>query len=75
MCLLSHVWCFATPWTVVCQAPLSMRFSRQGHWSGLPCPPPGDLPDPGIKPASLKSPALTGRFFTTSASWEAPKTL
>ena len=40
---------FLTPWTVACQAPLSMRFSRQEYWSGLPCPPPGDLPDPGIK--------------------------
>ncbi|ELR61723.1 hypothetical protein M91_07896, partial [Bos mutus] len=47
---------------------LSMGFSRQGYWSGLPCPSPGDLPDPEIKPASLKSPALTGGFFTTSAS-------
>ena len=42
----------ATPWTVACQAPLSMRFSRQDYWSGLPCPSPGDLPDPGIKPGS-----------------------
>ena len=50
---------------------LSVRFSRQEYWSGLPCPPPGDLPDPGIKPASLKSPALAGGFFTTSATWEA----
>ena len=46
---------FATPWTVARQAPLSMRFSRQEYWRGLPCPPPGDLPDPGIKP---RSPAL-----------------
>ena len=46
-------------------------FSRQEHWSGLPCPPLGDLPDPGIEPASLMSPALAGRFFTTSAPWEA----
>ena len=44
-------------------------FSRQEYWSGLPCPPPGDLPDPGIKPAFLLSPALAGRFFTTSASF------
>ena len=50
---------------------LSMRFSRQEYWSGLPCPPPGDLPDPGIKPTSLKSPALADGFFTTSATWEA----
>ena len=47
-------------------------FSRQEYWSGLPCLPPGDLPNPGVKPASLLSPALAGRFFTTSATWEAP---
>ena len=47
------------------QAPLSMGFSRQEYWSGLPHPPPGDLPHPGIKPVSLMSPALVGRFFTT----------
>ena len=58
-----------TPWTVACQAPLSMGFSRQEYWSGLP--PPGDLPDPGIQPNSLRSPALVGRFFTSSATWEA----
>ena len=46
-------------------------FSTQEHWSGLPCPPPGDLPDSGIEPESLRSPALTGRFFTTSTTWEA----
>ena len=46
-----------------------MGFSRQEYWNGLPCPPPGDLPDPGVKPASLK----TVSFFTTSATWEAPK--
>ena len=49
-----------------------MGFSRQEYWSGLPCPPPGDLPDPGIEPASLTSPALAGGFFTTSATWAAP---
>ena len=48
-----------------------MGFSRQEYWSGLPSFPPGDLPDPGLKPASLMSPALPGRFFTTSATWEA----
>ena len=48
-----------------------MGFSRQEYWSGLPCPPPGDLPDPGIEFASLISPALAGGFFTTSATWEA----
>ena len=52
---LSHILLFATPWTVAHQAPLSMGFSRQESWSGLPCPPPGDLPDPGIEP---ESPAL-----------------
>ena len=60
-----------TPWTVAHQAPLSMGFSRQEYWSGLPCLPLGDLPDPGIKPASLSSPALAGRFFTISATYEA----
>ena len=58
---------FATPWTVARQAPLSMGFSRQDYWSGLPCPPPGDLPNPGMEPTSLLSPALAGGFFTTSA--------
>ena len=53
------------------QAPLSMGFSRQEYWSGLPWPSPGDLPDPGIKPKSLTSLALAGMFFTTSATWEA----
>ena len=53
------------------QAPLSMGFSRQECWSGLPCPPLADLPDSGIKLMSLMSPAFTGRFFTTSTSWEA----
>ena len=58
--------------TVVLQAPLSMEFCRQEYWSGLPFPPPGDLPDAGNEPASLISPALAGRFFTTSIIWEAP---
>ena len=48
-----------------------MEFSRQEYWSGLPRPPPGDLPDPGIEPASLMSPALAGGFFTAGATWEA----
>ena len=59
----SHVLLIAIPWTVACQAPLSMEFSRQEHWSGLPFPPPGDLPNPGIEPMSHVSPALTCRFF------------
>ena len=67
----SYVWLFATPWTIAHQAPLSMGFSRQEYWSGLACPPPGDLPDPGIKPTSLPSPALAGSFFTTNTTWEA----
>ena len=50
--VLNRVQLFATPWTVACQAPLSMGFSRQEHWSGLPFPSPGDLPDPGIIPGS-----------------------
>ena len=71
----SHFSCvqhFATPWTRALQAPLSMGFSRQEYWSGLPCLPPEDLPDPGIEPTSLMSPALANRFFTTSTAWEAP---
>ena len=67
----SHVWLFATTWTVARQAPLSTGFTRQEHWSGWPCPPPGDLPGPGIEPASLVSPALAGELFTASATWEA----
>ena len=55
---------FAIPWTVACQAPLSMGFSRQEYWSGMPCPTPGHLPNPGIEPASLMSPELSDRFFT-----------
>ena len=73
-CVLSHfsrVPLFVTLWTVAHLAPLSMGFSRQKYWSGLPCPPPGDLPNPGIKPTSLVSPASAGGFFTTSATWEA----
>ena len=67
----SRVWLLATLWTVAHQAPLSMGFSRLGYWSGLLCPPPGDLPDPEIKPISLMSPALAGGFFTTSPIREA----
>ena len=65
----SHVQLFVIPWAVARWAPLSMGFSRQKYWSGLPWPSSGDLPDLGIKPASLMSPALAGKFFTT---WEAP---
>ena len=55
----------ATPWTVAHQAPLSMGFSRQKHWNGLPFSPIGNLPDLGIEPTSFMSPALAGGFFTT----------
>ena len=74
MCMLScfsHIQIFVTPWTVAYQAPLSIEFSRHKYWSGFPCPPPGHLPNPGIKPMSLMSPTLEGRFFTTSTVWEA----
>ena len=73
VCVLSrfsHVWLFGTPWTVACQALLSVGFSRQEYWSGLPFPSPGGLPNPGIESRSLTSPALADRFFTTSATWE-----
>ena len=60
----SRVQLFATLWTVALQAPLSVGLSRQKYWSGLPFPPPGDLPDPGIEPTSLIFPALAGRFST-----------
>ena len=67
MLVLSHfsrVRLFATLRTVAHQVLLAMGFSRQEYWSGLPCPPPGDLPDPGIEPISTISPALADRFFT-----------
>ena len=67
----SHVRLFVTAWTIVHQAPLSLGFSRQEYRSGLLYPPPGDLSDPEIELASLMSPALAGKFFTTSTTWEA----
>ena len=67
MCVLSYVQLLVTPRTVAHQAPLSIGFSRQEYWSGLPFPSPGDLPDPGIEPAS---PALAGGFFTTEPPWK-----
>ena len=73
-CLLSHfshIQLFTTAWTIARQAPLSMGFSRQEYGSGLPRPPPGDPPDPGMEPASLMSPASAGRFFTIRTAWEA----
>ena len=70
VCVLSRfsVWLLVTLWTVHRQAPLSMGFSRQEHWSGSLCPSPGDLPNPGMKPVS---PALAGRLFTASVTWYA----
>ena len=68
----SCVWLFAILQTVAHQAPLSIGFSSQEFWNGLPCPPPGDLPNPGPEPTSLMSSILAGRFFTTSTNWEAP---
>ena len=74
-CMLSHfshVWLFVTPWTVACQALLSMGFSRQEYWNGLLIPSPGDLPDPGIKSTFFMSAYIGGGFFTARATWEAP---
>ena len=68
VCVCTHsrmVWLFVTPWTAAHQAPLSMEFSRQEYWSGLPFPIPRDVPNPGIEPVSPVSPALEGRFSTT----------
>ena len=78
LCVLScfsRVWLYVTLWTVAHQAPLSIGFSRQEYWSGLPFPPPGNLPNPGIEPTSLASLALTGRFFTTNVTWKASSPL
>ena len=69
--VLSYVRLFETPWTAAHQAPLSVEFSRQEYWSGLPFPTPGDLPDPENEPKSVVSPALAGRLFATTATWEA----
>ena len=66
-CHFSHVQLFATLWTVAHQAPVH-GFLQAEFCSGLPCPPPGDLPQPGIKPASLESPALAGGFFAISSA-------
>ena len=68
----SHVQLFLTLWPVAHQAPVSMGFSRQDYWCGFPCSPPGDLPYPEVKLESLMSPALEGRFSTTSTTWETP---
>ena len=66
VCVLSRVWLFVISWTAGCLASLSTEFSRQEYWSGLPLLSPGDLPNPGIEPASLAPPALAGGFFTTA---------
>ena len=71
--LLSRIWLFGAPWSLVHQAPVSMGFSRQKFWSGSPSPPQGDLPQPGIEPSSPASPALAGRFFTTEPSGKLPQ--
>ena len=71
--MLSHFSCVqlsVTLWTIACKTPLFMGFSRQKCWSGLSCPPPGDLPNPGIEPESLMSPTLAGGFFTTNSTWD-----
>ena len=73
--VFSHVQLFATPWTVVHQALLSMGLSQQEYWNGLPFPPPRDLPDPRIKPESHESPALAGGFFTTEPPEKPPSKL
>ena len=68
---LSHIWLFVTPWTVTHQAPLSMGFSRQEYWSGLPFPTPGDLPKPGIESGSLSllfDPCRLNRLFRSQQS-------
>ena len=66
--LFSHVQLSATIWILTHRAPLSMGFSMQENWNGFPCPPPGDLPNPGIEPMSLMSPALADMSFTTSTT-------
>ena len=73
-CMLSCLSCVLLFVTLGTLGPPVHGFSRQEYWSGLPCPPPRDLPHPGIEPVSLTSPALAGGFFTTSATWKAPWT-
>ena len=74
MCIFSHVWLLVTPWTVACQAPLFLGFSKEEYWSGLPFPSPVDLPDPGIEPVSFVSPTLEkqilGRTPGRTAKWD-----
>ena len=66
LCVLSHFRLLTTPWTIACQVLLSVEFAWQEYWSGLPFPPPGHFPDPGIEPVSLVPPALAGGLFTTA---------
>ena len=68
---LQSVQFFVTLWSVAHRAPLSVGFSRAEYWNGLLCLSPGNLPDPGVEPASLMPPALIGGFFITTAIWEA----
>ena len=81
VCVLSRVWLFVTPWSLASQVPVSMEVSRQEYWSRLPSPSPGDLPNPGIEPPSLASPALAGGFFTTMSGtmteslWSSPEAI
>ena len=74
VCAVSHFSCvqlFVTLWTTACQASLSVGFSSQEYWGGLPCPPPRNLPDLGIEPRPLMSPALAEKFFTISSTGKA----
>ena len=70
ICCFTSVQLFATPWPIAHQVPLSMEFSREEYWSGLPCPPSGDLQDPRIESQSLQSPAVAGGVLYPT--WEAP---
>ena len=74
VCKVAQSCLFATLWTLARQASLAMGFSRQEYWSGLPCPPPENLPNPEIDHVSFVSPALANEFFTTNTTWEAPYT-
>ena len=72
-CMLSYFSCvllFVILWTLACQAPLSIRFSRKEYWNGLPCPPPWDLPDTGVEPVSFKSPTLKADSLSTESPWK-----
>ena len=68
--VLSHAQLFVAPWTVSLQAPLSIGFSKEEYWGGLPFPSPGELSNPGIEPGSLVSPALAAGCFTTALPWK-----